>query len=407
MELTPEQKELVEGLNKKIDTLNTELKAAKEVAEETKESVALVTTLKEELDANVKELESLKGTAKAQGEKINELVNSTTKGAEATLSIKEQIAKSIEDNKEAWEAFKSGRSNTFQVALKAAGTVTTGNITGGTSNVVSTTMLPGYVDILSVSPFVMDYCNLGRTNSSKIEYVEKKNRDGSTVFIAEAAAKTQIDFDWEKNTSDAKKVAPYIKVSDEMLDDVEFMAAAIEGELRYQTLLEASEGVLSGNGTGANLSGITNVAQAYGLTTVLTTTPNLYDAIRAAATQIMANNGRATHVFLNPVDATNMGISKGTTGYYVIIDGMVQMLPYQVIETNQITVGQILVGDMSKSNVRIYKDFDVQYGWENDDFTKNLVTVRGEMRLHHWIADNHTPCFVYDAIADIITAITI
>ena len=61
---------------------------------------------------------------------------------------------------------------------------------------------------------VINFCDVAPTNSETIHYIEKKNRDGSTIFIAQAAEKIKIDFDIVKNTSNARKVANYIKVSD-------------------------------------------------------------------------------------------------------------------------------------------------------------------------------------------------
>lgn len=191
-----------------------------------------------------------------------------------------------------------------------------------------------------------------------------------------------------------------------MLDDVDFMAAEIESELMYQIRKAAGSGVLSGDGNAPNLKGITQYAAAYSLTTVLTETPNNYDALIAAATQIKINGGIPTHAFLSPVDVANMKINKGTTGHYVIVNGEMTLLPFQVVEVADFTVGKLLMGDMRKSKVRVLQDVTVEYGYDSDDFTKNMKTVRAETRLHHYIADNHAAAFVYDDISDIITAIT-
>jgi hypothetical protein len=101
-----------------------------------------------------------------------------------------------------------------------------------------------------------------------------------------------------------------------------------------------------------------------------------------------------------------MNISKGTTGYYVIVNNMAQMLPYQIIQSNEITAGNILVADLRKSIVRNLKGFVAELGYDGTDWSENMVTIRGERRVHHYIRDNHTPCFCYDAIADVKTAIT-
>ena len=403
MELTKENQELVDGLNKKIETLTKEIDTAKEVAETSKENKIALTQMKELLEANQKELEAVKSAGQEQGNKINEI--EAMKQTEEFKTFTEQLKAQLTENMEALKAFKDHSNPNNQLQLKAAGNMTTGNV-GTTTYSLSRTIEPGLTDILGIDPLFETYCNVAPTNSSRIVYAEKKNRDGSTVFISEAAAKTKIDFDIVESESVARKVASYIKVSEEMLTDVDYIAAEITNELAYEVNLEVSEGIIAGDGIAPNLGGITTLAPAYGLTTILTTTPNTFDAIQAAATQIVTNNGRATHVFLNPIDYTNMGIAKGTTGYYVVIDGMVQMLPYLIVQSNQITVGEIIVGDMSKVIVRNLEAFRAEFGYDSDDWTKNMVTVRGERRVHMFIKSNHTPCFVYDDISDIITAIT-
>ena len=56
----------------------------------------------------------------------------------------------------------------------------------------------------------------------------------------------------------------------------------------------------------------------------------------------------------------------------------------------------------------IYKAFMMKWGWENDDFTKNLVTVIGELRLHQFVSDQYINDFaISDTIANIITAIDV
>lgn len=68
--------------------------------------------------------------------------------------------------------------------------MTTSNI-NSTPNVVSTSVVPGLIGPMDIEPMVINFCDVARTNSAIIHYVEKKNRDGSTIFISEAAAKTK------------------------------------------------------------------------------------------------------------------------------------------------------------------------------------------------------------------------
>ncbi len=403
-EFSTEEKELIGGIQKMLDTFKGAT-ASKEELNAIEKSIS-EQIAKAETFATNETIATLKQSLVEQGEKINELLE--TKSSNVRVgSTADQLRSFIEANKEEFELFKARKINTLQIEFKAAGTMTIAtNVTPDAVNVASTSVVPGYVDILGINPLFDTLCNTGDTDSSIINYVEKVNRDGAPAFIGEGDAKPGIDFDWKKNTSIAKKIAGTIKLSDEMLSDIAFQAAAIDGELRYLINTKTSSEILLGNGTGDNLKGITAYAQSYTLTTVKTTTPTVFDALQAMATQIITNNGVATHAVLNPIDYTNMGIAKGTNGYYVVINGMVQALPYMVVQHNQMPVGYCLVADMRKAIVRNYKSFTVEYGWENDDFTKNLVTVRGERRLHHYIADNHKPCFVYDDIATVQTEIT-
>jgi len=403
-EFSTEEKELIGGIQSMLDTFKGAT-ATKEDLKAIEKSINEQITKAESFATN-ETIATLKESLIAQGEKINELLETKSNNVRFG-STAEQLRSFIDANKEAFDDFKARKTNTFNLEIKAAGNMTiAGNVTPDAVNVASTSVVPGYVDILGINPFFDSLCNTGSTDSAIIQYVEKVNRDGSTIFIGEGEVKNKVDFDWKKNTSTAKKVADYIKASDEMLTDISFMAAAIDNELRYLINAKTSSEILLGDGTGDNLKGIATYAQAYTLTTIETTTPTVFDVLQAMATQITTNNGIATHAVLNPIDYTNMGISKGTNGYYVVVNGMVQALPFIVVQHNQMPVGQVLVADMTKAIVRNYKPFTIEYGWENDDFTKNFVTVRGERRVHFYIADNHTPCFVYDAISDVKTAIT-
>ena len=77
-----------------------------------------------------------------------------------------------------------------------------------------------------------------------------------------------------------------------------------------------------------------------------------------------------------------------------------------VVEDNNIPVGYVQVALLDYYKVSVYKEFQLTWGWENDDFTKNLVTAVAEMRIHQWFSENHTGAFIYDTFDNIKTAIT-
>ncbi len=111
----------------------------------------------------------------------------------------------------------------------------------------------------------------------------------------------------------------------------------------------------------------------------------------------------AVTAFVNPIDYANMVMTKAVSQGQLFIAGETGA---NVIEDNNIPVGYVQVALLDYYKVLIYKDLTITYGVENDDFTKNLITAVGEMRIHQFFSENHTGAFIYDTFANIKAAIT-
>jgi len=352
-------------------------------------------------------------TVRTLAEKIEKLEKRAGGRGEKPQTIAEQIRTQInkdQASKDKFAAFKRGEIRQFELQLRAPAAMTIAASGSSGIPVPEAEQVPGLIDLPRNRPFMLSISNAGNTDKSAIEWVEKFNPEGQAEFIGEGELKPLIDFNYRKIRSEAKKAAAKIKSSTEQLDDIDWMAAEIENELRYQVELAASTGLLSGDGTGDNLKGLDSYAGGFTLTSVETTDPNNADAIRAAIAQIRSLNFNANVAVLNPIDVANMELEKATDGHYIIppfksADGTV-ISGVRVIEENGIPVGSVLVGDMTRFRVRVYKPFSVSYGWVNDDFEKNMVTIIGEMRLHSFVPTNDIGAFVYDTLANIKTAIT-
>lgn len=362
-------------------------------------------------DAEFKKLQKL---AEETSEKLAE-VGLQLKAAMdiKTQDLKKTIAQELrehkEKNKELWEKMKSPGAPSFEIEFKTAATMLETTHTGAGTYFPAVSIEPGFVDLARQQPSLLTYVNYTGTGSRVIVWVEKTNVDGNAGWIAEGVVKPLIDFEWKTTSSTAKKVADKIKVSTEMLDDIDFLAGEISNELKYRVDMAVDAAILSGAG-GDSIYGITHWASAYALTTVKTSKPNNYDAILAGATQIKNLYFTPNYAFINPIDATNMEMTKIDDGMYVIppfstADGK-RISGLRVIESPAIPVGYLLIGDMSRCKVRELKSFAVTVGWVNDDFELNLVTMIGERRMHLFIADNDTAAFVYDTFDAIKTAIT-
>ena len=185
-------------------------------------------------------------------------------------------------------------------------------------------------------------------------------------------------------------------------------------ELMEQTM---DDGALTGDGTGNNLEGITatGVASAFVVPTQLAEYyefANIYDVIMAVATQVRLANfkGQLTAV-LNTVWEAKMKGIKTTYGEYIVPpfvspDGtMVGSI--KVVFNNKFPEASILVGDLKKFNLVMAEDVTYDEGYENDDFSKNLVSKKLEAFMGTYIKDSDAGSIVYDTIADILTDIEV
>lgn len=337
-----------------------------------------------------------------------------------TLSLKEQIKAALMDPKVAEmrkEMMTGHNQNTnFKFEVKAIAPGSTESIgsataTGQTQPIFpSPEFIPGLNNVARNQPFIIQLLNVMNTSSATIIYLEKYNPStpGSALWVAEGAAAPQVSFDIRTANSQAKMVDAFIKVTTQMLDDVDYMASEIEKELIYQIGISIDTFLLQGDGIGADLAGIKAFASNYVLTSLSTTLPNNCDAVLAAAAQIAHDNFIPDVCVMNPLDVANTKLLKGTTGYYVINPNNEKdtWAGIRVVASNQVPLGTIMVMDSAKTNVYRYQDFMLSYGWINDDFQKNYVSIKATQRLHSFVKANDTNAFVYDTLANIKAAIT-
>ena len=192
------------------------------------------------------------------------------------------------------------------------------------------------------------------------------------------------------------------------------MQAEINRKLRQRHDLALQDGILNGDGTGANLTGITEVASVFvagGLAASVDNAQN-YDVIVAAYNQILVTSDSIyipNAVFVHPTDPTLMTLTKDTDGNYILPPFTSEsgdvINNVRVVQNTKIPVGFFLMGDFTKAHVRTYKDYTVRVGYTGDDFEKNLVTILGESRVHLWISGNEEIAFVYDEFSVAKTAL--
>ena len=313
-------------------------------------------------------------------------------------SMGEAIYKSYEDN---IDKIKSNSNGMIDLNVKVVGTMTiNSNYSGG---VVALTQLEqGVTRIVRRMPFLRQIINAGTTASKYITYIEQALPEGGADMTAEGVLKSQADFDLVERQSVTQKVTAFIKVSKEMIADLPFMQNEINTELMELVALKLDSQILSGDGTGNNLVGILQNATAWAAGSFAVSVPfaNELDVIRVAMSQINTLLFEANYILMHPTDIAKFDVTKSSTGeytqpyIYTDASGVKRYNGVEIISNTGIAVGTFLVGDFSKSNLRMREEMNIQVGYVNDDFTKNLFTILCEARATHYVKTNHYGAFV-------------
>ncbi|CAB4136406.1 major_cap_HK97, phage major capsid protein, HK97 family [uncultured Caudovirales phage] len=388
--------EIIKALGDKIDAMKNDSVSKAELLEIMSKVQALETAGNDmtQQKANVEEiaLRVLELETKGVPSQVKENLNSLLAEKSAELSAMKD---------------KSGAS--VQITLKAVGTMTEGvSLTGEIPQGERET---GITRIVRRNPFVLQLVNVGSIMSNLWQWVEQKNPEGGAGMTAEGVKKSQADFELVLAEASVKKVTAFIKVTKEMLDDIALLRSEIDQELTELINLKMDDQLLNGDGSGANLVGILENATPWagGSFIGAIPSPTKWDVLRTAINQVRVNLFEPNYIVMHPTDVTAMELSKDSTGQYIMppfasVDGTI-VSGIRVVANTGVTIDKFLVGDFTKSGVRFKEGLTINVGYENDDFTKNLVTILAEARLVHRVKSNHYGAFVYGDFSDAITAL--
>lgn len=355
-----------------------------------------ISALKEELvKLNNERTEVVTKALEKQGVAIEKLSMKTDNTPKSTLAEKAEQLKNLKN------------TGTGKVMVEKAMTIATN----------APTYTQGYVDptvtrIAERRPFIQSLLsNRTLAGTGNVIYFEQQNRVGDAGVTAEGALKSSNEYDLVEVRKSAKKVTAMTKASMELIDDIPYMESLINEDLMKRVALKVDEQVLIGSGVGANLTGIFTTATSFsaGTFALNVVNANRYDVLAIAITQVFSQNFVPNYVLLNPTDVAQMDVTKGSDGHYVLpsfvsADGR-EVKSTPIILNNGIPVGQYLVMDSTAAEVYTRQSINISVGYENDDFTKNMVTVLAEWRGLCVVKANNAGAFVKGTFATDIAAI--
>jgi len=184
-------------------------------------------------------------------------------------------------------------------------------------------------------------------------------------------------------------------VTNRMLADAPAIRSIIDSRLLFGLQQRLQSQIVSGNGTGENLTGILNSA---GIGAVgKGTSPGVagesgIDALYRGRTNVVWTGfGRPTAFVLNPTDWQNIRLSResaatATPGTYLFCPPSLQGAPtlwgIPVVEDPNLPAGTALIGDFSQGATLFDREQGaVRVGTVNDQFIRNMQTILAELRV--------------------------
>jgi hypothetical protein len=242
---------------------------------------------------------------------------------------------------------------------------------------------PRLVDFATRPIVLLEQINTVPTDQVAVVYMEETTFTNAAVEVSEGAAKPAATLAYTEKTSAVRKIAVYLPVSDEQLEDIPRMKALLNQRLPFMVRQRLASQILVGDGTPPNLRGLLNVS---GIQTQAKGADPTPDAVYKAMVLIMTTGAANpdTAVF-NPLDWQDVRLLRTADGIYIWGNpsdaGPTRIWGLPVVLEQGLTQNTAVVGDFGTyAELDIKKGLVVETGYNNDDWTKNLQTIRAEMR---------------------------
>lgn len=381
----------IEAFEKKAEGKYAEdIKAIKETL--TKEFTQTLDALKDDVkkltDENAEFVKSTKVTLDEKDAKIEEALTKMNRiqleqRQERTKGLSDLIMEELSSEKqtEHLKNFSRKSKKDFNFDIKAV------------TPVVAGTVAPYFAPFQGL-PHEMEharnYIPVSPTESDMIKYVQFTKGSGVITTVAAGAVKPNINYTSTPVEAPVRKIAGYLEVQDEFLEDVVGARDFLSQELPQAYLDAEDQQIFKGLGTGTELSGLYSVwAQALTLPKgTVTAASNRWDKIAAALAQIRRNLRVGSAIWISPEDYMELLINKGTEAMYtypIIADanGRLSIGGTPIIQHTVFTAGQGLAGDFARGT-RIFQRmaWNIRYTDSHaENFISNITTILIEGRI--------------------------
>ena len=368
--MNEELKGQIDGISKSIDAKieKSNSDVVNNVVEKANEMVSgMATQLNERLDAM-------------------EVANKKQFNSQKKVTFKSALQEALDNG--AVEGIAKGNSRSASFELKADMTIGA-DFTG---EVIPADRVPGYKFDPTRPVHVRQLLATGSTQSDVVRYVKESGYSNGAAATAEGTTLTQSDFDMTAADANVRKIGTYFRISEEMLADTPQLTSYLSARAPEKLLEVEDAQILSGDGTGANLSGIITDAadfdvSASGAFYQSVESANEFDVIVAALNQLALLNYNADCIMLNPTDFNKILLLKDSTNKYLkdqVYNGLQPSFSgVKVIQNTAIAAGTFLIGNFGVgTQLWVRQGVNVEFFREDGTNVRDgFVTVRVSERV--------------------------
>jgi hypothetical protein len=268
-------------------------------------------------------------------------------------------------------------------AMQLLGLETKNTITdnaGDFHNVTGTGIFGG----LERRRFIIEHLRIVPVNSGHVAYSREvsftnaaaEQAAGSPLVFTEGAPKAESSIVYELIDQRLPTTAHFIKASNQVLADVPQMRNLLDGRLRFGLAVKTDAQIVATMTTAGNFTAFTPTSGDDGIA-----------SINRAIAALETEDAMATLCLLNPTTYRSLQRLRATGGNEQHILGSPAGINREavwnvsVLPSNAVPAGKLLLIDaetLGEYYLRASTTIDI--GYVNEDFTKNLVTIRAENR---------------------------
>lgn len=235
---------------------------------------------------------------------------------------------------------------------------------------------------------VADLLPSGTTDSNMVAFMREKVFTNAAAAVLEGGIKPESTLTFEAVQEALKKIAHWLPVTEEMLEDVAQIRSYIDARLRFGVQLTEEDELLNGTGVAPHLLGLTKQPGLAAPVARGAAESNADAIFRQIMTIFGTSLFMPDGIVMNPADWAQTVLTKTPQGDYLTAGPFApiqsaQMWGLRVVVTPAQVAASAFVGAF-QMGAQVFRKGGIRVEASNshqDFFIKNLVAIRAEERL--------------------------